>query len=130
MNILFGKSFGRRTGGRGLAKFWYAFTWLKNEGSVLWRALFDRETPMVARVAAFAVIFYVISPIDLVPDFIPFVGWIDDLIVIPLGIALVRGLVPAAVWSRAGGDLIERRGRRRGRNPMAYAAAMKDVTPR
>ena len=47
---------------------------------------------------------YVISPIDLIPDFIPFAGWMDDLIVIPLGLALVRIITP-------GFDIVEKRNR-------------------
>ena len=68
--------------------------------------------------AAVAVILYVFSPIDLIPDFIPFLGWIDDLVIIPLGLAFVRGLVPADVWLRAGG-VVNEKGR-----------MVKDVTPR
>jgi uncharacterized membrane protein YkvA (DUF1232 family) len=47
---------------------------------------------------------YVISPIDLIPDFIPFAGWLDDLIVVPLGLALARQITP-------GFDIIEKRNR-------------------
>jgi uncharacterized membrane protein YkvA (DUF1232 family) len=56
-------------------------------------------------VIVLALIFaYVISPIDIIPDFIPLSGWLDDLIVVPLGIALVRKITP-------GIDLIEKRNR-------------------
>ena len=47
---------------------------------------------------------YVISPIDIIPDFIPISGWLDDLVVIPLGLALVRKLTP-------GVDVVEKRDR-------------------
>ena len=47
---------------------------------------------------------YVISPIDIIPDFIPFAGWLDDLIVVPLGLALVRKITP-------GFDIVEKRNR-------------------
>ncbi|RYG61544.1 MAG: DUF1232 domain-containing protein [Alphaproteobacteria bacterium] len=103
---------------RGLLKFWFGWRWLKNEGSVLWRALWDKDTPTAARVAALGVIVYVVSPIDIIPDFIPFLGWVDDLVVIPLGIAFVRRLVPHDVWLRSGGT-VEERGRK-----------LRDVTPR
>ena len=47
---------------------------------------------------------YVISPIDIIPDFIPFAGWLDDLIVVPLGLALVRKITPSF-------DIVEKRNR-------------------
>jgi uncharacterized membrane protein YkvA (DUF1232 family) len=47
---------------------------------------------------------YVISPIDVVPDFIPLAGWLDDLLIVPLGLALVRKLTP-------GFDIVEKRAR-------------------
>ncbi len=103
-------------------KIFAAWQWLKREGAVVWRALIDRETPTKARLAALALILYVVSPIDLVPDFIPFLGWVDDLVIIPLGMAFVRLLVPPHVWVRAGGKPAERRRRMR--------SVMKDVTPR
>jgi uncharacterized membrane protein YkvA (DUF1232 family) len=49
-----------------------------------------------------AILAYVVSPIDIIPDFIPFSGWIDDLVIVPLGIALVRKITP-------GIDVIEKR---------------------
>ncbi|PZP38885.1 MAG: hypothetical protein DI585_05975 [Pseudomonas fluorescens] len=104
-----------------LFKFIYSWRWLMKEGAVLWRSLIDKDTPWVARFAALGVIFYVLSPIDLVPDFIPVFGWIDDLIILPLGMAFVRALVPEDVWMRSGGSPIERRTHKRG--------SMKNVTP-
>ncbi len=56
-------------------------------------------------VIGLALIFaYVISPIDIIPDFIPIAGWLDDLIVVPLGLALVRKITP-------GIDIVEKRNR-------------------
>ena len=103
---------------RGLMKFWFGWQWLKAEGAVLWRALWDKETPMSARLAALGVIVYVLSPIDVIPDFIPLLGWLDDLVVIPLGFALVRGLVPENVWLRSGGSVVK------------GGRTWKDVTPK
>jgi len=53
--------------------------------------------PLVREVPALIVVGYALSPIDLIPDFIPVVGYLDDLILIPLGIMLVIRLVPADV---------------------------------
>jgi len=57
----------------------------------------DRRVPWYARVVAVVVVAYAFSPIDLIPDPIPVLGYLDDLILIPLGIALVIKLIPAEV---------------------------------
>src|SRR3984893_12188494 len=54
----------------------------------------DPRVPWYARVLAIAVAGYALSPIDLIPDFIPVVGYLDDLIIVPLGIWLVVSLIP------------------------------------
>src|SRR3982074_1501778 len=70
---------------------------LKRETYVLYLAVKDPRTPWYAKAVAGAVVAYALSPIDLIPDFIPVIGYLDDLIVVPLGIALVIKLVPASV---------------------------------
>ena len=65
----------------------------------LWKLFRHPETPRAARWVAIAVIAYAVSPIDLVPDFIPVLGQLDDLILIPLGIALVVRLTPKPLWA-------------------------------
>ncbi len=57
----------------------------------------DPRTPWYAKVFAGAVVAYALSPIDLIPDFIPVVGYLDDLILVPLGIALAVKMIPDAV---------------------------------
>lgn len=57
----------------------------------------DPRTPWYAKVFAGAVVAYAISPIDLIPDFIPVLGYLDDLILVPIGIALAVKMIPAAV---------------------------------
>ena len=54
----------------------------------------DPNTPWYVRVLAVAVAAYALSPIDLIPDFIPVLGYLDDLIIVPLGIWLVVSLIP------------------------------------
>jgi uncharacterized membrane protein YkvA (DUF1232 family) len=61
----------------------------------------DGSTPAYLRLLAFAVAAYALSPIDLIPDFIPILGLLDDLLIVPVGLALVLWLVPAAVKARA-----------------------------
>ena len=70
---------------------------LKLEVYALYIASKDRRVPWYARVVAIAVVAYAFSPIDLIPDPIPVLGYLDDLILIPLGIALVIKLIPAEV---------------------------------
>ena len=65
----------------------------------LWKLFRHAETPRAARWVAIAVIAYAVSPIDLIPDFIPVLGQLDDLILIPLGIALVVRLTPTPLWT-------------------------------
>jgi|APDOM4702015248_1054824.scaffolds.fasta_scaffold23766_2 uncharacterized membrane protein YkvA (DUF1232 family) len=67
----------------------------------LWKLLRHPETPRVCKVIALVVLAYALSPIDLIPDFIPVLGQLDDLILVPLGIALVVRLAPAHQWQRA-----------------------------
>jgi uncharacterized membrane protein YkvA (DUF1232 family) len=70
---------------------------LRIEVYALSLALHDPRVPWYAKLCAGGVIAYALSPIDLIPDFIPVLGFLDDLIVVPLGVALVRRMVPAAV---------------------------------
>ena len=65
----------------------------------LWKLFRHPQTPRAAKWVAFAVIAYAVSPIDLIPDFIPVLGLLDDLLLLPLGVALVIRLTPASLWS-------------------------------
>jgi uncharacterized membrane protein YkvA (DUF1232 family) len=56
-------------------------------------------TPWYARIISLAVTAYALSPIDLIPDFIPFVGYLDDLVIVPLGVWLVIRMVPPQVMA-------------------------------
>ena len=67
---------------------------LKRDIAALYIAAHDSRTPWMARAIALAVTLYALSPIDLVPDFIPVIGYLDDLIIVPLGIWLVIRLIP------------------------------------
>jgi uncharacterized membrane protein YkvA (DUF1232 family) len=57
----------------------------------------DRRTPWHAKVVALVTAAYALSPIDLIPDFIPLLGYLDDLVIVPLGIMLAVRLIPAAL---------------------------------
>jgi uncharacterized membrane protein YkvA (DUF1232 family) len=72
---------------------------LKRETYALYFAVRDPRTPWYAKALAAAVVAYALSPFDLIPDFIPVLGYLDDLIIVPLGVALVLKLVPASVMA-------------------------------
>ncbi|MGE5539863.1 MAG: YkvA family protein [Gemmatimonas sp.] len=64
-------------------------------------ALFDRRAPLHARLIALAVLAYAVWPFDIIPDVIPVAGWIDDLIIVPLGLWLAFRLIPDEVIADA-----------------------------
>lgn len=65
----------------------------------LWKLFKHPQTPRAARWMAIAVIAYAVSPIDLIPDFIPVLGLLDELVLIPIGVALVIRLTPRSLWN-------------------------------
>lgn len=70
---------------------------LKREVYALYLAYRDPRVPRHARIFAGCVVVYALSPFDLIPDFIPVVGYLDDLVLVPLGIALALRMIPAEV---------------------------------
>jgi uncharacterized membrane protein YkvA (DUF1232 family) len=65
----------------------------------LWLAARDPRVPWSAKAVAACVAAYALSPIDLIPDFIPLLGYLDDLVIVPLGILLAVRMVPAALMT-------------------------------
>lgn len=74
---------------------------LKRDVVALHLAARDPRTPLGARILALAVLAYALSPLDLIPDFIPILGQLDDVIVVPLGIWLVVRMIPREVFTDA-----------------------------
>ena len=72
---------------------------LKTDIPAVFLALKKRETPWTAKLLAALTIGYALSPIDLIPDFIPVLGYLDDLIILPAMVALTVRLVPAEVMA-------------------------------
>ncbi|WP_293777213.1 DUF1232 domain-containing protein [uncultured Oxalicibacterium sp.] len=70
---------------------------LKRDGLTLWFALRHPNVPWYAKAMSIVMVAYAFSPIDLIPDFIPIVGWIDDLIILPLLLWFTLRLIPAKV---------------------------------
>ena len=91
---------------------------VKRDVVALYLAARDRRTPLVAKVAAAGVAAYALSPIDLIPDFIPVLGYLDDLVIVPLGIALAIRLIPPPLLAEFRLRVDERAGR-----PRSLAAA-------
>ena len=91
---------------------------LKQQTLVVYFAARDPRTPWLVRVLALFIAAYAFSPIDLIPDFIPVLGYLDDVIIVPLGLVLVLRLVPAEVMLAArekAGVAVDR--------PISYAMA-------
>jgi uncharacterized membrane protein YkvA (DUF1232 family) len=72
---------------------------IKRDIAALALAMRDPRTPLAAKLLALVVVAYAVSPIDLIPDFIPVLGYLDDLILLPLGIVAVRAMIPAALMT-------------------------------
>ena len=70
---------------------------LKRDTVALYLAARDPRVPWYAKIVAACVAAYALSPIDLIPDFIPVIGYLDDIILVPLGIALAIRLIPPAL---------------------------------
>ena len=70
---------------------------LKRDGHAIYLASRDPRVPWYAKALAIAVAGYALSPIDLIPDFIPIIGYLDELILLPLGIWLVVALIPPEI---------------------------------
>ena len=72
---------------------------LKAEVLALYLAMRDPRTPWLARWIAALVVGYAVSPVDLIPDFVPLLGYLDDLVLLPLGIWLGLRLIPDDVMA-------------------------------
>ena len=70
---------------------------IKSDIPALFFALKEKETPVVAKIMAGITVAYALSPIDLISDFIPILGYLDDFILLPLLIALTVKLIPKAI---------------------------------
>ncbi len=81
-------------------------TWarkLKTETYALYLACNDSRVPLHAKILVGCIVAYAFSPIDLIPDFIPILGYLDDLILLPLGIKLALHLIPPVVLTECRG---------------------------
>jgi uncharacterized membrane protein YkvA (DUF1232 family) len=72
---------------------------LKHDVLVLWFALKNPQTPLLTKVVGFFTVAYALSPIDLIPDFVPILGYLDDIILIPILVWITLKLIPESVIS-------------------------------
>ena len=74
---------------------------LKSDIPAVFLALKDKDTPVLAKIMAGITVGYALFPVDFIPDFIPILGYLDDVILLPTFVALTIKLIPAGVWSRS-----------------------------
>lgn len=72
---------------------------LKTDVPAVFLALKRKETPWPAKILAAIIVVYALSPVDLIPDFIPVIGYLDDVIILPVLIALTVKMIPQAVFA-------------------------------
>lgn len=73
---------------------------LKTDIPAVFLALKDKETPFIAKIFAGITVAYALSPIDLVPDFIPVLGYLDDVIILPMLVALTIKFIPQDIMEK------------------------------
>lgn len=116
-----GSRFGRwgavSAGGMGRLRDWARR--VTRDVAALWLAAKDPRTPFAAKLVAAAVAAYALSPIDLIPDFIPVLGLLDDALIVPLGVLLAVRLVPPALMAEFRAEA-----ERMGRRPVSRAGAV------
>lgn len=84
---------------------------IRRDVVALWLAARDPRVPWYVKVLAGAVAAYALSPVDLIPDFIPVIGYLDDLVIVPAGILLTVRLIPAPLMVEFRAEAARREGR-------------------
>ncbi|WP_338721185.1 DUF1232 domain-containing protein [Devosia sp. XK-2] len=81
----------------------------------LWKAFWATETPFHLKAATLFVAFYLVNPFDILPDFIPLLGWVDDIVLVPLMVSWIvsRLPVPAKVYAGKYGPTVDGTARRK-----------------
>jgi uncharacterized membrane protein YkvA (DUF1232 family) len=99
---------------------------LKSEVEVLAIAYTDKRTPMMAKILVGITVAYLLSPIDLIPDFIPVLGILDDLIIVPLLITASLKLIPAIVIAEAR-DVVQKNPPKLNKNNWLFAVVIVGI---
>jgi uncharacterized membrane protein YkvA (DUF1232 family) len=84
---------------------------VKRDAVAVWIAARDPRVPWYAKVVAATTAAYALSPIDLIPDFIPVIGYLDDLVIVPLGIAVTVRLIPEGLMQEFRAEAARREAR-------------------
>lgn len=71
---------------------------LKSNVTAVFVALRRKDTPLLAKIFALITVGYALSPVDLIPDFIPLLGYLDDVILLPIFVAITVRLIPGAIF--------------------------------
>lgn len=104
------------------AKIWARH--IKRDVVALWIAARDSRTPWHAKAVAAAIAAYALSPIDLIPDFIPVLGYLDDLVIVPLGIMLAVRLIPHSLMVEFRAEAAIREGKPTSRAGLAFVICL------
>lgn len=119
------------------ARFKAAVKQLKRDVLALYYAVHDPRTPFLSKLLPWLVLAYALSPLDLIPDFIPVLGFLDDMLLLPLGLWLSYKLIPAEVRegdksdfasARERGVCCDAQGSKSGWLLLAYALWLQDLT--
>lgn len=78
------------------------FLRFRKEIMILARALMVRETPLYLKLATIFVAFYLINPFDILPDFFPLLGWVDDIVLVPMMVSWIVSRLPVPARAYAG----------------------------
>ncbi|OHV76502.1 YkvA family protein [Rhizobium sp. LCM 4573] len=97
---------------------------LKRDIVALWLAARDSRVPWTAKLMAGAVAAYALSPVDLIPDFVPILGYLDDLVIVPLGIMLAIRLIPPALMAEFRAEAAGRATRPSSHGGLAFILAL------
>ncbi|GGI90819.1 DUF1232 domain-containing protein [Legionella impletisoli] len=73
----------------------------KEQIEILYEIGKNPDTPLLAKIIVIAALAYALSPIDIIPDFIPILGYLDDLIILPILIFIAYKLIPKNIWNKA-----------------------------
>ncbi|MBB3950134.1 YkvA family protein [Aureimonas jatrophae] len=97
---------------------------VKRDVVALWLAARDARTPWIAKLVAGSVAAYALSPIDLIPDVIPILGLLDDLLIVPFGILIAIRLIPEPLMAEFRAEALRRDGRPRSRAGLVAIVAV------
>lgn len=88
------------------------FLRFRKEVFLLWKAFWTPATPIYLKVATVAAVLYLVWPVDILPDFIPILGWVDDIIIVPLIVGWIVARLPRPAPVHSEGPVIDGTARR------------------